>query len=546
MGEVLERKTRMESAKPAQALDALIIGAGFSGLYMLFKARQMGLKALAVEAAPEVGGTWRHNCYPGARVDIESMEYSFQFSEALQQEWRWTERYAGQPELLAYANHVADRFDLRDGIQLSTRIARAVFDETDNRWLVAATNGASWSARFLVMASGPLSTPNKPALKGLETFAGAVYHTAEWPRVPVDFAGKKVAVIGTGSSGVQAIPLIAQQAGELTVFQRTAAYVVPARNGPLDPAYEARIKKDYAGFRARNSQTFTGMGSEWPPGLGSALAISPEAREAAFEERWRLGGFSLMRTFDDIMVDARVNAMVADFVRSKIRAIVQDLATAATLSPKHTIGCKRLCVGTDYYETFNRENVRLVDLNEHPIEEIAPEGLNIDGETRRFDALVMATGFDAVTGALKRLDIRGRDGLAIQQKWREGPLNYLGLMTAGFPNLFHMASAGSAAAFSNVIASIEHHGNWIADCIAHLDAKGAGTIEATEQAEAGWMALGNAIAERTLFLTCNSWYLGANIPGKPRHFMPFVGGFPTYVQKCAAVAADGYQGFAVN
>ncbi len=556
----------MSDSRSGRALDVLIVGAGFAGLYMLIKARRMGLRAQLVEAAGGVGGTWYHNRYPGARVDIQSMEYSFQFDEALQQEWRWTERYAGQPELLRYANHVADRFALRDGILLNTRITAAHFDESAQRWQVSAVaaengirgggsdgaggdtrNGAgdgcrTWSARFLVLASGPLSAPNTPAFKGLADFAGPVHHTAQWPHQPVDFSGLRVGLVGTGSSAVQAIPVIAQQAAELTVFQRTAAYAVPAHNGPLDAAFVARIKADYAGFRARNQLMNAGFGSELPPHMVSALTASEAEREAAFEERWRVGGFAFLTAFYDILLDQRANALAAEFVRGKIRATLHDPHTARLLSPQHTLGCKRLCVDTGYYATFNRPNVQLVDISQHPIQAITRTGLTTNGRDYAFDALVLATGFDAMTGTLLRLELRGRGGLTIQDKWRGGPLNYLGLMIAGFPNLFNVAGPGSTSAFTNVVVSIEHHVEWIAQCIADLDARGLATIEATEEAEKAWVEHVNTVAARTVFLSCNSWYLGANIPGKPRMFMPLFG-YPAYAERCADVVRQGYAGF---
>ena len=538
----------MKSNSELPEVDVLITGAGFAGLYMLHRARALGLSARVIEAAGGVGGTWYHNRYPGARVDIQSMEYSFGFSDALQQEWHWTERYAGQAELLRYANHVADRFALRDGIQLNTRLTGAVFDESANRWLATADTGdgsESWSARFLVMASGPLSKPNTPAFKGLEMFAGPVLHTARWPQDPVDFSGMRVGIIGTGSSAIQAIPQIAQQAAELTVFQRTAAYCVPAHNGPLSVEFEARIKADYAGFRARNRRMHGGFGSELPPNPVSALAASPEQREAAFEARWRIGGFALLGAFNDLLLNENSNALAAEFVRQKIRATVHDPEVAGLLCPKQTIGCKRLGVDTGYYETYNRSNVKLVDVSVNPIDEITPSGLKTGGQDYAFDALVLATGFDAMTGTLMALDLRGRGGLSIQQKWRAGPLNSLGLTIAGFPNLFNIAGPGSTSAFTNVIVSIEHHVNWIADCIAYLEANGHATIEPTEPSETAWVAHVNAAAARTVFLTCNSWYLGANIPGKPRMFMPLVG-FPAYADKCVAVAAKGYEGFVLG
>ncbi len=522
----------------------LVVGAGFAGLYMLLKVRQIGLTALALEATDSVGGTWYHNRYPGARVDIESMEYSFGFDEALQQEWHWTERYASQPELLRYANHVADRFGLRDGIQFNTRVTRVVFDDAGRCWRVAADDGREWVARFVVMAAGPLSSPNTPAFKGLESFAGPIHHTAMWPHEPVDFSGLRVGLVGTGSSGVQAIPLIARQARELTVFQRTAAYAVPAHNGPLDPAFEARIKADYAGFRARNRQMRAAFGSLHPLGSASALEVGPEERDAAFEERWQAGGFGLLAAFSDILTDERANAFAAEFIRRKIRGVVRDPGTAAMLCPRQTLGCKRLCVDTGYYETFNRGNVRLVDVGSHPIDEVTPKGLRTNGREYEFDALVLATGFDAMTGTLMRLDLRGRGGVRIQDKWQAGPLNYLGLTVSGFPNLFNIVGPGCPAPFSNVMVSIEHHVEWVAECIENLNHKGLATIEATPQAEAAWVAHVNAAAKLTLFLTCNSWYLGANIPGKPRVFMPLFG-FPPYVRKCTEVVRNGYEGFAL-
>jgi cyclohexanone monooxygenase len=523
--------------------DLLIVGAGFAGLYMLHKARRMGLDAVVLEAAPSVGGTWYHNRYPGARVDIQSLEYSYSFDEALQQQWRWSERYAAQPELLRYANHVADRFGLRDGIRLSTRLASARFDEVACRWQVQAEGGERWSARFLVMASGPLSSPNLPDFAGLKDFAGPVFHTADWPHEPVDFSGQHVAVVGTGSSAVQAIPLIARQARQLTVFQRTAAYAAPAHNAALDAEFEARIKADYAGFRARNRGMHGGFGSLLPPNPVSALAASPQQREAAFEQRWQIGGFAILGAFNDLLLSQEANALAAQFVRDKIGATVRDARTAQVLSPTHPIGCKRLCVDSGYYDTFNRANVQLVDIGQAPIERITRKGLRSGGAEFRFDALVLATGFDAMTGAMLRLDLRGRGGLRIQDKWHAGPLNYLGLGIAGFPNLFNIAGPGSTSAFTNVIVAIEQHVDWIAECIAHLDAKGLRSIEATPQAEAAWTEHVNAAARRTVFPSCNSWYLGANIPGKPRMFMPLAGGFPQYAERCAQVARDGYAGF---
>jgi cyclohexanone monooxygenase len=531
-----------DRARDAEAVDAVIVGAGFGGLYALHKLRASGLAVQVLEAAPSVGGTWWVNRYPGARVDIQSLEYSYSFSEQLQQDWQWTERYAGQPELLRYANHVADRFDLRRDIRLGTRVATAQFDDDAARWRIASDDGRAWSARFLVLAIGPLSAPNRPAFDGLDRFAGQVLHSAAWPEEPVDFTGRDVGVIGTGSSAVQIIPIVAAQARSLTVFQRTPAYAVPAHNGPLDRAWEARVKADYPGFRARNRRMYSGFGGELSPRPMSALDATPAERDAAFEERWQYGGFGLLGAFPDLLTSARANELAAEFVRGKIRAIVRDPDTAARLCPRYPIGCKRLCVDTGYYDTYNRPSVALVDVAAHPITALTPRGVIAGGREHAIDALVLATGFDAYTGPMMRIDLRGRGGVRIQDRWQAGPVNYLGLTVAGFPNLFYVAGPGSPSAFTNFVA-VEHHVDWIAGCIAWLDAHGCTTIEATADAEARWVAMVNAAPATTVLLGCNSWYLGANIPGKPRVFMPLVGGFPAYAERCAAVAARGYDGF---
>jgi cation diffusion facilitator CzcD-associated flavoprotein CzcO len=528
-------------------VDMLIVGAGFSGLCMLYKARQLGLNAKVVEAAGGVGGTWYHNCYPGARVDVESMEYSFQFSEELQQEWQWTERYSPQPELLKYANHIADRFDMRRDIELNTRVSAASFDEVAQRWTISSSledqNTQTWSAQFLIMACGPLSSPNTPSFKGMDRFEGPVLHTARWPHRPIDFSGQKVGVIGTGSSGVQSIPLIAAQAQHLTVFQRTATYVVPARNAALDPAYVAAVKADYVGFRARSKQMRTGFGSDFPPRDVSALEVDSHEREAQLEARWKIGGFHLLGAFRDIMTNEEANGYAAQFVRNKILETVKDPATAKLLLPDQIIGCKRLCVGTDYYETYNRDNVELVDVSQAPIEELTAKGLVTGGKHYAFDSLVLATGFDAMTGTLMKLDIRGLGGGSIQEKWKAGPLNYLGLTIAGFPNFFNIAGPGSTSAFTLGTLAIEHHVNWIADCIEYMRAKNYSSAVATDAAEQGWVAYVNKAAHRSLLLGCNSWYLGANIAGKPRQFMPLAAGFPSYAKRCEEVAEKNYEGF---
>jgi cation diffusion facilitator CzcD-associated flavoprotein CzcO len=490
-----------------------------------------------------VGGTWYWNRYPGARCDVESMQYSYQFSPELQQEWEWTERYAPQPEILAYANHVADRFDLRRDITFNTRVTSAHYDERAARWIVTTDKGHTVSAAFVVMATGCLSAANKPSIKGVDSFKGPTYHTGHWPHEGVDFTGQRVGVIGTGSSAIQAIPIIAEQAKHLYVFQRTPNYTVPAHNQPLDPEYKQQIKARYPEIRARAKQLPAGI--DLRLNLRSALEVSDEEREREFERRWAEGGIPFMASFGDLLLNDKANQLAADFVRRKIRSIVKDPKVAELLSPKNVIGCKRLCVDTNYYATFNRPNVTLVDVSEKPIEEITPTGIYTDGHNYEVDAIVFATGFDAMTGALLRIDIRGRGGLPLKEKWAEGPRTYLGLAMAGFPNLFTITGPGSPSVLTNMLPSIEQHVEWIADCLDHLRAKGYREMEPKPDAEEAWVDHVRQVAGGTLRSTCSSWYVGANIPGKPRIFMPYIGGFPAYVQKCREVVANGYEGFAV-
>ena len=529
-------------AGASNTVDAVVVGAGFAGLHMLHRLRQSGFSAQAFEVGGDVGGTWYWNRYPGARCDVESMEYSYSFSEALQQEWEWTERYAGQPEILRYANHVAERFDLRRDIAFRTKVTAAVFDENVNRWRIDTDTGTRVAARFLIMATGCLSSANTPDFEGLGSFRGATYHTGRWPHEEVCFSGKRVGVVGTGSSAIQAIPVIAEQAAQLTVFQRTPNYSIPARNGPLDPEFAREIKAEYARFRARNYRMHAGFGSKTPPNNAPALSDDAATREANYAARWQRGGFGFLGAYNDLLLNRQANETAAAFARARIRETVADPETAELLCPHNVIGCKRPCLDTRYFETYNRPNVCLVDARAHPIERITPGGIVAGGEEHALDCIVFATGFDAMTGAVLGVDIRGCDGLPIQRKWEAGPRTYLGLCTAGFPNLFLISGPGSPSVLTNMICSIEQHVNWIADCMERLRADGVGTIEATPEAEENWVAHVNAVANLTLYPTCNSWYLGKNIPGKPQVFMPLVG-FPAYVDKCDAVAANGYDGF---
>ena len=521
--------------------DAVIVGAGFAGMYMLHKLRGQGLKARVLEAGHGVGGTWYWNRYPGARCDIESMQYSFQFDDELQQEWEWSERYAAQPEILKYANHVADRFGLRGDIEFDTRVMSAVFDDTAGTWALETDKGDRHTATYCVMATGCLSVPNNPKFPGMDTFKGPTYHTGQWPHEGVDFTGQRVAMIGTGSSSIQSIPIIAGQAKHLTIFQRTANYAIPAHNHDLDPEFQKAWKADYAGHRARARQTISGVLFDFND--ASALATPAEQRLAEYEKRWQRGGLSFLGAFNDLLLDKEANDTAAGFVKAKIAAVVNDPKVAELLTPKNIIGCKRLCVDTGYFETFNRPNVSLIDISDTKIDAITPKGVRANGQEFEADAIVYATGFDAMTGALLKIDIRGRGGLALRDKWDGGPRSYLGLSVAGFPNLFMITGPGSPSVLTNMIPSIEQHVEWVARCIGHMGERGLTRIEPKVDAEDAWIGHVNEVAAKTLRSTCSSWYIGANIAGKPKVFMPYIGGFPAYVQRCEEIVANGYEGF---
>jgi cation diffusion facilitator CzcD-associated flavoprotein CzcO len=528
-------------------LDVVIVGAGFGGLYMLHSLRKAGFSARVFEAGGGVGGTWYWNRYPGARCDVQSLEYSFGFDEDLEQEWEWTERYASQPEILRYLEYVADRLDLCRDIQFNTRVTRAAFDEGTNRWTVETDAGAHVTCRFVVAATGCLSSANVPDIPGRETFQGPTYHTGRWPHEGVGFTGQRVAVIGTGSSAVQAIPIIAQQAADLTVFQRTATYTVPAHNGPLAPELQTEVKARYQEIRQANRETFAGFGALSPlqPPERPFTEFDPEERERLLEERWQVGGLGFIGVFNETLITPEANEIVAEFVRSKIRQIVKDPEVAELLCPKQVIGCKRLCVDSGYYETFNRPNVHLVDISTNGIEAITPTGIRANGIDHEVDAIVFATGFDAMTGALMNIRFEGAGAQTLADAWAEGPKTYLGLGVAGLPNLFLITGPGSPSVLTNMVTSIEQHVEWITECLEYLRAGGHDRIEADPQAVEEWVAHVNGIAGFTLFPTCNSWYLGANIPGKPRVFMPLPG-FAPYAAQCAEVAANGYAGFVID
>ncbi len=537
-----------ESETPkARSFDALVIGAGFSGLYQLLCLRdRLGLSVQVLEAAAGVGGTWYWNRYPGARCDSESHSYCYSFSEELTREWEWSERYPGPPEILRYLNHVADRFDLKRDIRFNTRVIAAQYDETANLWRVSTAAGEAFTAQFLITAVGCLSAANIPNIPGLDTFEGRWYHTGQWPHEGVDFSGKRVGQIGTGSTGIQSAPVIAETAAHLTVFQRTANYSVPARNGPLTPAFQRYAKEKAAQIRQVMHSSVNGH--PWLIAERSALKTAPEERQAIYEAAWDTGGLRFRATFRDLLTDNAANDTAADFIRRKIHEIVKDPATAAKLSDfDHPYASKRPPIDTDYFETFNRDNVQLVDVRAAPIERITPRGIRTRDAEYPLDIIVFATGFDGMTGSLLRMDIRGRDGLSLTKAWAAGPRNYLGLQVDGFPNLFTVTGPGSPSVLCNMPVAIEQHVEWITGCIAHMRKHGLKRIEPSNEAVDSWVAQVNAAADATLLPHAkHSWYLGANIPGKPRVFMPYAGGMAHYRRICADVAAKSYEGFRLS
>ena len=523
--------------------DAIVVGAGLGGLFVLHRLREMGMRVRVFEAGSGVGGTWFWNRYPGARCDIESMEYSYSFSDELQQEWKWPERYGTQPEILCYINHVAEHFDLLRDIQLNTRVVSAVFDAAANRWTVTTDRGDVVSANYCVMASGNLSTPRVPSFNGLDVFKGKWYHTGLWPHEGVDFTGQRVAVIGTGSSGVQMIPHIASQAKHLHVFQRTANFSLPARNAPLDAEKERSHKANYVESRRAAFDTPFGIAG-YPSPTKSALEATPEERQRTYETKWQAGGsISFLFSYTDLLVNKEANDTASEFVRQKIRSIVRAPNVAELLAPKdHPIGTKRLCLDTNYYETYNRDNVTLVNARKAPIQEITSMGFRTNEASYEFDAIVFATGFDAMTGALAEIDVRLKSGETLKEKWSAGPRTYLGMMVAGFPNMFLITGPGSPGVKSQMILAIEQHTDWIVACLKHMRANGLNRVEADLTSETAWVEHVNEIANGTLYPLANSWYIGANIPGKPRVFMPYVGGFHMYKKRCDEVARNGYAG----
>ncbi|KQW69953.1 cyclohexanone monooxygenase [Methylibium sp. Root1272] len=527
------------------SLDVVVVGAGFAGLYALHLLRKKGLSVRVYEAGDGIGGTWYWNRYPGARCDIESIEYSYSFDEQLQQEWDWPARYADQADILKYINHVADRFDLRRDIQLETRVESAHFDEKSSRWTVTTNRGETVSAQFCIMATGCLSTPKQVDVEGIGDFAGQCYHTAAWPRGGVDFGGRRVGIIGTGSSGIQAIPHIAKQAKHLTVFQRTPNFSIPAWNHPLTEDQRRIQKAEYADLRRREWNSTLGI-SRFPANPDRALDATPEEREREYEARWAMGGLSFYTSYVDLLVDPAANETLAEFARRKIRQKVKDPKVAEMLVPKgYPFGTKRLCADTDYYETYNRDNVTLVDLRATPFQKFSASGVTTqDGRFHELDALVTATGFDALTGTLCNMDIRGRGGETLGDKWKAGPRTALGIMSARFPNMFVTTGPGSPSVLFNMILGNEYHVEWIVRAIEDVRKAGRVAIEPTQAIEDFWCQHVTDVGNQTLFTQADSWYMGANVPGKPRQILLYLGGFPAYKATCEDIVAKGYEGFA--
>ena len=544
-------KTRSSGSRDSspEFVDVLVVGMGFAGMYILYCLRERGLTARAFEAGSDVGGTWYWNRYPGCRVDVDSVQYSYNFSEELTREWQWTEKFASQPELLRYAIHVADRFDLRRDAKFDTRVISAEFDEEMNLWTLRTDKGDVASAPYCIMATGSLSTPYKPPFPGIENFRGEWYHTGAWPHEEIAFSGKRVGIIGTGSTGIQAIPVVAAEAGHLTVFQRTPQYTTPARNRPMAPGEQRQFNAHRTEWHDEVRNTFSAM-TGFPMPTRTIHEDTPEERRTYLEKRWEEGGMpqAMLAAYKDVGVDVEANTAVADFVRDKIRDIVKDPDIAGRLCPPKDlpIGSKRPPIDTDYYETFNRDNVALVDIKRAPIERVTAGGIKTANAEYELDAIIFATGFDAMTGSLLAIDIRTSHGASLKDAWSDGPDTYLGLMVAGLPNLFMINGPGSPSVKANMIITIEHHADWILDLIDHLATEDFNRIEATERAQTDWVEHAREVAEATLMPVADSWYVGANVPGKKRVYMPYFGGFDRYRKLCDEIAADGYRGLVLS
>lgn len=537
-----DQNTNQLASTGRKKLDVAIVGAGFGGMYAVYRFRQMGLKIQGFEAGGDVGGVWYWNRYPGARCDLMSVDYSYSFSPEIEQEWTWSEQFAAQPEILAYANFVADRLELRKDIRFNTRIAAAVWNEESRTWLVTTESGEEYEAKYCVMATGPLSMPKDPEIPGIENFKGELYRAQKWPHHPVSFAGKRVGLIGTGSTGIQITQEVGRAAGELFVFQRTPSFTLPMRNQKLEPDYVAEVKRNYQGIReaARNSPN----GGVRPVITRPFFSVLPFQREQIMEATWNQGGLSFLGAFSDLLLNQEANDRVADFVRAKIDTVVENKETAEKLKPRgYPIFARRPCLDTEYYETYNLPGVHLVDCQSDPIVEITEKGVRTESGEVELDILIFATGYDALTGALLAFDVVGRDGRKLNDHWKDGPQSFLGLMMDGFPNLFMTTGPNGPAALANIITISEHDVNWIADVITHMDEKGLSSIEPTREAEDRWMNLVRALAARSLVNKAKTWWVGANVKGKPQGLTLFTGGFHKYREHCTAAADSGYKDF---
>lgn len=523
-------------------VDVVVVGAGFSGLYLLYRLRKAGFSTRVFERGGDVGGTWYWNRYPGARCDVESLQYSYSFDEQLQQDWHWPEKFSAQPDILAYANHVADRFNLKKDIEFNIEVKASWFDENLKTWKITTNTGEEINAQYFIMATGCISTTQIPNIKGLSDYVGNTFHTGDWPHEEVDFSGQSIAVIGTGSSGIQSIPVLAKQAKKLTVFQRTPNYSIPSQNEPMTKKYERSWKDVYS--ERRKEMRYSAHGSLKDLNDVPALSVDEDQRQELYTKRWAIGGTGFLGSFNDLLTNADANYTAAEYVRQQIKRVVKDKETAEILCPRsYPIGTKRICIDTGYFETYNRENVKLVDISKQPIQRLVTDGIIVDDQLYPFDSIIFATGFDAMTGSIFNVDIKGRDGLALKEKWNAGPKTYLGLMSASFPNLFMITGPGSPSVKSNMIMSIEQHVDLVIETLLSMRRKGLSVVEPELEAENKWVDHVQEVANKTLFPQANSWYMGANIPGKPRLFMPYIGGVGAYREICEEIVANNYRGF---
>ena len=523
-------------------VDVVVVGAGFSGLYLLYRLRKAGFSTRVFERGGDVGGTWYWNRYPGARCDVESLQYSYSFDEQLQQDWHWPEKFSAQPDILAYANHVADRFNLKKDIEFNIEVKASWFDENLKTWKITTNTGEEINAQYFIMATGCISTTQIPNIKGLSDYVGNTFHTGDWPHEKVDFSGQSIAVIGTGSSGIQSIPVLAKQAKKLTVFQRTPNYSIPSQNEPMTKKYERSWKDVYS--ERRKEMRYSAHGSLKDLNDVPALSVDKDQRQELYTKRWAIGGTGFLGSFNDLLTNADANYTAAEYVRQQIKRVVKDKETAEILCPRsYPIGTKRICIDTGYFETYNRENVKLVDISKKPIQRLVTDGIIVDDQLYPFDSIIFATGFDAMTGSIFNVDIKGRDGLALKEKWNAGPKTYLGLMSASFPNLFMITGPGSPSVKSNMIMSIEQHVDLVIETLLSMRRKGLSVVEPELEAENKWVDHVQEVANKTLFPQANSWYMGANIPGKPRLFMPYIGGVGAYREICEEIVANNYRGF---